>query len=193
MSGGGGLKYAASTIIFLSKKKVTEGEGKDKEVVGSILTATLDKSRFTRYGLKADLLLSHGSGLDKYWGLFDFGLEYGLLTKGTGLDKGKNGIPFNSYQFPGGQIGTRKEIDANPAQFFDTDENFAAFEEQCAKSFLFGTGDQEVEIEGEVDAEAETAQVWDSPDAIESAVSQMEAEFDNDEDEAPALKKKGKK
>jgi len=157
MSGGGGLKYAASTIVFLGKKKVTEGEGKEKEVVGSILTATLDKSRFTRYGLKAELLLTHAAGLDRHWGLFDFGIETGVIVKGTGIpDKKdtsgkKNGVPVNSYLFPDGQIGTRKEIDAAPAKFFEAPSNFVALEEQCGKSFLFGTGEAvEVEV-GELD------------------------------------------
>ena len=163
MSGGGGLKYAASTIVFLGKKKLKDGTDRDAEVIGSILTATLDKSRFTRYGLKADLFLTHAKGLDRYWGLFDFGLETGLIVKGTGIpDKKdtsgkKNGIPVNSYKFPDGQIATRKEVEANGALYFDVPDNFAAFEAQCAKSFLFGSGEPvevvpEEEEEFDIDA-----------------------------------------
>ena len=137
-SGGGGLKYAASTIIFLGKKKYKD-EDDNKVVLGSILTAILDKSRFTRYGSTAELLLTHERGLDKYWGLFDFGKENGLLVAGTG-EKG-NGIKANHYKFPDGQIAPRKDIEANPSQYFDTTVNFAAFDELCAKTFLFGTGE----------------------------------------------------
>ena len=44
MGGGSGLKYAASTIIYLSKKKE-----KDKtEVVGNIIKAKTAKSRLSR-------------------------------------------------------------------------------------------------------------------------------------------------
>jgi RecA/RadA recombinase len=142
MSGGGGLKYAASTIIFLSKTKLRD-ESDKSEVLGSVLTATLDKSRFTKFGTKTQMLLSHASGLDRYWGLFDLGKEEGLLVLGTGLDtkKGQNGIKTNHYLFPDGQIATKREIEANPAQYFEVPANFVAFEELCAKTFRFGKGE----------------------------------------------------
>lgn len=141
-SGGGGLKYAASTIIFLSKTKLRDEVDKS-EVLGSVLTATLDKSRFTKFGTKTQMLLSHATGLDRYWGLFDLGKEEGLLVMGTGLDtkKGQNGIKTNYYLFPDGQIATKREIEANPAQFFDAPVNFAAYEELCANTFRFGKGE----------------------------------------------------
>jgi RecA/RadA recombinase len=141
-SGGGGLKYAASTIIFLSKTKLRD-EADKSEVLGSMLTATLDKSRFTKFGTKTQMLLSHASGLDRYWGLFDLGKEEGLLVLGTGLDtkKGQNGIKTYHYLFPDGQIATKREIEANPSQYFEVPANFAAFEELCAKTFRFGKGE----------------------------------------------------
>ena len=142
MSGGGGLKYAASTIIFLSKKKLRD---EDKEVQGSILTATLEKSRFTRYGKSVEMLLTHDAGLDKWYGLFDLGLEGGLLIKGTG-EKG-NGIKANNYKFPDGQIASKKEIEESPANYFGRATNFAAFEELCAKTFRFGKNENPPEDE----------------------------------------------
>jgi RecA/RadA recombinase len=192
MSGGGGLRYAASTIIYLTKKKLRDA---DKDVIGSILTATLDKSRFTPPGLKADLLLTHAAGLDKYWGLFEFGLETGILIKGTGVaeknDKSgkKNGIKANSYKFPDGQIADRKEIEANPSMYFDTDINFAAFEEQCAKTFQFGEGQDrpisdEDEADGEIDIDAAVAAMQEAFEAVDEA-------GDAEVEEQP--KKKGKK
>ena len=140
MSGGGGLKYAASTIVYLSKKKLKDT---DKEVIGSILTATLEKSRFTRYGKSVELMLSHERGLDKYWGLFDLAKDH-LLIAGTGVDPkkaGSNGIKVNDYKFPDGQIASKKEIETNPAQYFDTEPNFLAMEEVCGNEFRFGSGE----------------------------------------------------
>jgi len=142
-SGGGGLKYAASTIVYLSKKKLRDEDDKTN-VIGSILTATLEKSRFTRYGKQVELLLTHEAGLDKYWGLFDLGKESGLLVAGTGKTKG-NGIEVNYYQFPDGQIASRKEIEENPVQYFEVAENIAAFEELCARTFRFGKTDPPIE------------------------------------------------
>ena len=43
MGGGSGLKYAASTIIYLSKSKEKDGT----EVVGNIIKCKTFKSRFT--------------------------------------------------------------------------------------------------------------------------------------------------
>jgi hypothetical protein len=56
MGGGSGLKYAASTIIYLSKKKEKDGT----EVVGN--------------------LIKDERGLDKYYGLLELG-ELGGLWK----------------------------------------------------------------------------------------------------------------
>ncbi len=138
-SGGGGIKFAASTIVFLSKKKFRDGDENDdksagREVSGSMLTATLEKSRFTRPGQTCELLLRHESGLDKYWGLFDLGKEKGLIVKDG-----------NQYIFPDGQTAYRKEINANPSKFFDTPDNFAAFEELCQRTFSFGKGEVAIE------------------------------------------------
>ena len=187
MSGGGGLKYAASTIIFLGKKKHRD---EDKEVIGSILTAVLDKSRFTRYGLQAELLLTHARGLDKYWGLFDFGLESGLLLKGTG-EKG-NKIRANYYKFPDGQIASKAEIIAHPAKYFDVPENFAAFEEQCAKDFLFGSG-EEPEVEEDALGEDDQAFDIDALDPEEEPVPDDDlANAESDDDVEPTPKKRKK-
>jgi hypothetical protein len=135
MSGGGGLRFCASTIIFLYRKALRDEDDK-KNVLGSILTADTYKSRFTRYGKQVEILLNHDYGLNKYWGLFEFGKENELLITGTG-EKG-NKIKVNDYRFPDGQEATKKQINANPSKYFDTPENFAAFEELCNKTFRFG-------------------------------------------------------
>ena len=44
MGGGSGLKYAASTIIYLSKKKEKDG----KDVIGNLVKAKAAKSRLTK-------------------------------------------------------------------------------------------------------------------------------------------------
>ena len=65
MGGGSGLKYAASSIIFLSKKKEKDGT----EVVGNIVHCKNHKSRLTIENKMVDVRLSYEKGLDKYYGL----------------------------------------------------------------------------------------------------------------------------
>ena len=53
MGGGSGLKYAASTIIFLSKKKEKDG----KDVIGNIVKAKAAKSRLTKENAQVETRL----------------------------------------------------------------------------------------------------------------------------------------
>ena len=62
MGGGSGLKYAASSIVFLSKRKDKDG----KDVVGNIVHCKNHKSRLTIENKMVDVRLSYDKGLDKY-------------------------------------------------------------------------------------------------------------------------------
>ena len=53
MGGGSGLKYSASTIVYLSKKKEKEGT----DLVGNIIKCEAKKSRLTREGSKVETRL----------------------------------------------------------------------------------------------------------------------------------------
>ena len=77
MGGGSGLKYASSTIIYLSKKKE-----KDKtEVVGNIIKAKTIKSRLSKENQQVEIRLYYDErGLDRYYGLLDLG-EIGGMWK----------------------------------------------------------------------------------------------------------------
>src|SRR5210317_9468 len=77
MGGGAGLEYAASTIIFLSKKK----EKKGTEQVGNIITCRLQKSRLTIEQKKVFTLLSFEKGLDRYHGLLEIAEAAGIIKK----------------------------------------------------------------------------------------------------------------
>jgi RecA/RadA recombinase len=67
MGGGSGLKYAASSIIYLSKKKEKDGT----EVVGNIIHCKNHKSRLTKENKMVDVRLTYDRGLDKYYGLLE--------------------------------------------------------------------------------------------------------------------------
>ena len=77
MGGGSGLKYAASTIIHLSKKKEKDGT----EVVGNIIKAKAVKSRLSKENREVEVRLYYDErGLDRYYGLLELG-EIGGLWK----------------------------------------------------------------------------------------------------------------
>ena len=77
MGGGSGLKYAASTIIHLSKKKEKDGT----EVIGNLIKAKTAKSRISKENKDVTVRLYYDDrGLDRYYGLLELGETGGLWT-----------------------------------------------------------------------------------------------------------------
>ena len=92
MGGGTGLKYAASTIIYLGKKKEKDGT----TLVGNIIKCEAKKSRLTKEGSKIETRLYFDDrGLDKYYGLLELGEQYGVFER-----KGNRVIVGNSTVYP---------------------------------------------------------------------------------------------
>ena len=78
MGGGSGLKYAASTIIHLSKSKEKDG----KEIIGNIIKAKTNKSRLSKENQQVEIRLFYDErGLDNYYGLPQLALKYGIFEK----------------------------------------------------------------------------------------------------------------
>jgi len=123
MGGGSGLKYAASTIIYLGKKKE-----KDKtEVVGNIIKAKTVKSRLSRENKQVEIRLYYDErGLDRYYGLLELG-ELGGLWKNTA----------GRYEINGKKI-YGKEILKNPTEYF-TDDIMNKLDTIAQKHFSYGT------------------------------------------------------
>lgn len=124
MGGGSGLEYAASTIIFLSKKKEKQGD----EHVGNIITAKLQKSRLSIENKKVETLLYFDRGLDKYYGLLELAEAAGLVKKVA-----------NKYEFPNGTKAFENAIIKNPEKFFSEDL-LTQIDEYCKTEFLYGSG-----------------------------------------------------
>ena len=92
MGGGSGLKYAASTIIYLSKKKEKDG----KDVIGNIVKAKAAKSRLTVENSQVETRLYFDArGLDKYYGLLELGEKYGVFER-----KGNRIVVNDSSVYP---------------------------------------------------------------------------------------------
>jgi len=122
MGGGSGLKYAASTIIYLGKKKE-----KDKtEIVGNIIKAKTVKSRLSRENKQVEIRLYYDErGLDRYYGLLELG-ELGGLWKNTA----------GRYEINGKKI-YGKEILKNPTEYF-TDDIMNKLDTIAQKHFSYG-------------------------------------------------------
>ncbi len=123
MGGGSGLKYAASTIIYLGKKKEKDG----KEVVGNIIKAKTAKSRLSKENKTVEIRLYYDErGLDRYYGLLELG-EIGGLWKNVA----------GRYEI-GGKKLYAKQILSDPDTYF-TPEILQALDETAQKEFSYGS------------------------------------------------------
>jgi len=122
MSGGAGLKYAASTIVFLSKKKVKEGT----DVIGNIVHCKLYKSRLTKENSMVDVLLNYDSGLHPYYGLLTLAEKYGIIKKVS-----------TRYEFPDGTKAYEKSVYKEPEKYF-TEDIMKQLDEIAGKEFKYG-------------------------------------------------------
>ena len=106
MGGGSGLKYASSTIIYLSKKK----EKDQSEVVGNIIKAKTAKSRLSKENKEVNIRLYFDErGLDRYYGLLELG-EIGGLWKNVA----------GRYEINGKKVYA-KAIYKDPEEYFTED------------------------------------------------------------------------
>ena len=123
MGGGSGLKYAASTIIYLSRKKEKDG----KEVIGNIIKAKTAKSRLSKENKEVQVRLYYDDrGLDRYYGLLELG-EIGGIWKNVA----------GRYEINGKKV-YGKQILANPEEYF-TPEVMQALDEIAQKEFSYGS------------------------------------------------------
>lgn len=122
MSGGGGLKFAASMIVYLSKKK----EKVDGEVVGQIIHCKVFKSRKTREEKVVDTILHYDRGLDRFYGLLPIALKHGVFAKNS-----------TKIELPDGTTEFESRIVKNPSKYF-TNDVLAKVEEAAGKEFKFG-------------------------------------------------------
>jgi RecA/RadA recombinase len=127
MGGGSGLKYAASSIIYLSKRKDKEGT----EVVGNIIHCKNFKSRLTKENAMIDVKLTYKTGLDKYYGLTELGEEAGVFKKVS-----------TRYEMPDGSKVFGKNINDNPEKYF-TKEVLDKIDETAKRKFLYGSDEED--------------------------------------------------
>jgi RecA/RadA recombinase len=122
MGGGSGLKYAASTIMHLSKSKEKDGT----DIIGSIIKVKANKSRFTKENsLVATRLYYDARGLDQYYGLLELGEKYGVFER-----KGNRVIVGESSVYP-------SAILKDPEKYF-TEEIMEKLDWAAGQEFKYG-------------------------------------------------------
>jgi RecA/RadA recombinase len=125
MGGGSGLKYAASSIIYLSKRKEKEGT----EVVGNIIHCKNYKSRLTKENAMIDVKLTYKHGLDKHYGLLEMAEAAGIFKKVS-----------TRFETPHGKV-FGKSINDDPDKFF-TKEILQQIDEYANKKFRYGSDEE---------------------------------------------------
>jgi RecA/RadA recombinase len=126
ISGGSGLKYAASTIAMLSKRKDKDGT----EVTGNIIKVKMHKSRLSKENSQIEVLLSYSKGLDRYYGLLEIAEKYGIFKKSS-----------TRYELPNGKTAFGKTINEKPEEFY-TEDVMAQLELAVQKEFKYGVADE---------------------------------------------------
>ena len=133
MGGGSGLKYAASSIIYLSKKKEKDGT----EIIGNIIHCKNQKSRLTVENKMVDVRLTYDKGLDRYYGLLDLALKYGIFKQTS-----------TRIELPDGTTQFGKTINNNPEKYF-TEEVLQQLNECAKKEFKYGNVEEVIEEDAE--------------------------------------------
>jgi RecA/RadA recombinase len=136
MGGGSGLKYAASTIVYLSKKKVKEGT----DVIGNIIHCKLFKGRMTKENSMIDVMLNYDEGLNPYYGLVEIALKYEIFKKVS-----------TRLEMPDGSKVFEKVLYKTPEKYF-TPEVMKQMEVAVAKEFKYGI-EEEIEQKEEENVE----------------------------------------
>ena len=117
-----GLKYAASTIIYLSRKKDKVGT----DVVGNIIHCKTYKSRLTKENQMVDVRLSYTKGLDKHYGLLELATEADIFKSVS-----------TRIELPDGTKTFGKTINNDPEKYYTPDvmEKLDAF---AKEKFTYG-------------------------------------------------------
>ena len=122
MGGGSGLKYAASNIVYLSKRKEKDG----KEIIGNVIHCKNYKSRLTKENAMIDVRLTYDKGLDQHYGLLELAIKHGIFKSVS-----------TRVELPDGSKQYAKTINNEPDKFY-TKDVLAKIDEAAKKEFLYG-------------------------------------------------------
>ena len=136
IAGGSGLKYTASTIAMLGKKKDRDGT----DVVGNIIKVTMYKSRLSKENKRVEVKLSYKTGLDRYYGLVDIAVKHGIFNKVS-----------TRIELPDGTKTFEKSIYKDPEKHF-TKDILDLIDKAAKKEFAYGEEDADQVVEEEYES-----------------------------------------
>ena len=131
------MQYAASSIVFLSKRKEKEGT----EVIGNIIHCKMQKSRMTKENKMVDVLLTYRHGLSKYYGLLEMAEAAGVFKKVS-----------TRYELPDGSKLFGKQILKDPQKYF-TEDILNQIDNYTKVEYTYGRTDEDDEIGGDTDGD----------------------------------------
>jgi RecA/RadA recombinase len=136
IAGGSGLKYTASTIAMLTKKKDKDGT----DVIGNIIKVNMYKSRLSRENKRVEVKLSYKTGLDRYYGLLELAEKYGIFKKVS-----------TRYELTDGSKVFGKTIYEDPEKYF-TKEVLNLIDKAAKKEFAYGEEHTDTTVEEEYES-----------------------------------------
>jgi RecA/RadA recombinase len=136
IAGGSGLKYTASTIAMLGKKKDRDGT----DVVGNIIKVTMYKSRLSKENKRVEVKLSYKTGLDRYYGLVDIAVKHGIFNKVS-----------TRVELPDGTKTFEKSIYKEPEKYF-TKDILDLIDKAAKKEFAYGEEHTDTDVEEEYES-----------------------------------------
>lgn len=127
MSGGAGVVYVSDSVAMLSKAK---DKDKDKQVIGTIVTVKMHKSRLSRENAMVKVRISYKGGLDRYYGLLEAAEEAKMITGSMGR-----------YTFPGHPKSVKVvDISKSPELYFTAEFLKELDEKYIIPNFSYGLG-----------------------------------------------------
>lgn len=144
VSGGTGQYYSADNIYILGRQQNKEGE----TLAGWNFVVNVEKSRYVKEKSKISLTVKYETGVNKYSGLIELGVEMGLIVKG----KIGASLAYTRPSVADDKMWREKET--NTDAFWDPIWKGTDFAARIEAKYKLPSGDQgTIILEDDIDAE----------------------------------------
>lgn len=129
ISGGGALYLPSVILEFTGKAKWKNPENKEEQI-GNIFSFIIKKSRLSRESTKGKFAMSNDHGLSKYYGLLDYAIDGGYVTKGK---KGRNVAYQLTHQIENEELGEEdciQVLEKDIYALYETEEIFGTLQKE---------------------------------------------------------------
>jgi hypothetical protein len=128
VSGGTGMYYSADTIWIVGRQQDKVGT----EIQGYHFVINVEKSRFVKEKSKIPISVSWEKGVDKFSGLLDMAMDYGVISRSGGW--------YQMVDVESGEVADKKfrEKDTHNNEFWQPILEDEKFDEFISKKFRVG-------------------------------------------------------